>query len=89
MKLFQAIIGIPSLLLFFISISLNYKTGLFIALGGCFFALTIRQIRLHKYAYRLGHPDRHSDKFSYDDDDFIDPLDQAETYEIDEKEHNK
>ena len=87
MKLSQAIIGIPSALLLFISIYLNYKTGLYIALGGCFFALIIRQIRLHKYSYMLGHPDRHSDKFGYDASS--DPLDQAETYDIDEKEHKK
>ncbi|ASF41002.1 hypothetical protein CEH05_18290 [Halobacillus halophilus] len=89
MKLFQAIIAVPSLLLFFISIYFNYETGLYVALGGCVFALIIRQIRLHKYSHMLGHPDRHSDKFRYDDGDFIDPLDQAETYEIDEKENKK
>ncbi|WP_430787286.1 hypothetical protein VBD025_16050 [Virgibacillus flavescens] len=87
MKKIQLMIGVPSLILLFLSLFLNYKSGLLISIGGAFVSLIIRQIRLQKYSYMLGHPDRHFGRFS--NDNSIDPLEQAETYEKDfEKESN-
>ncbi|WP_010532241.1 hypothetical protein [Lentibacillus jeotgali] len=75
MKKAQSIFAIPSLSLFFIFLLLNYRTGVFISLGVILIALIIRQIRLQKYTYILGHPDRHA-RYNRSDD----LLDQAETY---------
>ncbi|MCA0988520.1 hypothetical protein [Guptibacillus algicola] len=83
MKRSQAIIGIPSSLLLLISMLVSYEPGLIFGLSGCFVALVLRQIRLHRYSYRLGHPDRHSDEYGYGVSD--DLLDEAEMYERDEK----
>ncbi|WP_156291869.1 hypothetical protein [Oceanobacillus salinisoli] len=90
MKKIQLLIAVPSAILLFLSLFLNYKTGLFISMGGVFVSFIIRQIRLQKYSYMLGHPDRHFGRFS--NDNSIDPLEQAETYEIDferERDRNK
>ncbi len=90
MKKIQLMIAVPSLILLLLSLLLNSKTGSFISLGGVFVSVIIRQIRLHRYSYMLGHPDRHfnrCDRIRYDDS--WDPLDQAETYEIDFEEDNK
>ncbi|MFC2949993.1 hypothetical protein [Virgibacillus sediminis] len=88
MKKIQLMIAVPSSILLFLSLFLGYNTGLYISMGGIFVSLIIRQIRIQKYAYMLGHPDRHLGRFS--NDNSIDPLEQAETYEIDfEKGSNK
>ncbi|WP_377890785.1 hypothetical protein [Alkalihalobacillus sp. R86527] len=83
MKKSQVIIGIPSGLLLLISMLISYEPGIIFGLSGCFVALVLRQIRLHRYSYRLGHPDRYSDEYGYGSSD--DLLDEAETYERDEK----
>lgn len=83
MRKIQLMISLPSSILLIYSLLTDYKTGLFISLGGVFVSLIIRQIRLQKYSYMLGHPDRHFDRISHDDS--MDPLEQAETYELDSK----
>ncbi|MBM7578158.1 hypothetical protein [Jeotgalibacillus terrae] len=87
MKQLQAIIGIPSAILLLLGLYFSYQPLLYIALAGCFAALVIRQVRLHKYSYMLGHPDRRYDESGYDAS--ADPLDQAETYAAEEEEREK
>ncbi|GAA0603100.1 MULTISPECIES: hypothetical protein [Virgibacillus] len=84
LKKIQLIIGLPSGILLLTSLFLDYRIGLFISLGGGLVALIIRQIRLQKYVYMLGHPDRHLSRGDSDD-----LLEKAETYEIDYREDNK
>ncbi|WP_270180868.1 hypothetical protein [Alkalihalobacillus sp. CinArs1] len=81
LKKIQYMIGLPSALILMISLLVSYEPVTIIALIGCFIALVCRQIRYHRYSYRLGHPDRHSDELGYDLTD--DHLDEAETYDRD------
>ncbi|MFC4558336.1 hypothetical protein ACFO3D_08930 [Virgibacillus kekensis] len=83
MKSIQVTLGILSLLLLSISLLVNYNNGVIISLIGLFISLILRQVRLQKYAYILGHPDRHAGK--YGSDNSSDLLTQAETYEEDIK----
>ncbi|MDL4842375.1 hypothetical protein [Aquibacillus rhizosphaerae] len=90
MKKIEWMIQLPSLILLLISLLLNYKTGSFISIAGVFLSLIIRQIRLHKYSYILGHPERHfyrRDRVS--GSEAWDDVDQAETYERDFEEDKK